>query len=518
MAPVPVPRSHSVAPAPRPTERSLAAIARVTHSRSFDSIEELNAFLNSAEARRLMETLEPATPLARAQELAYDAWEASGPRRYQLARQALGTDPRCSDAWLILAEEERSWSKQRRCFERAVEAAERAAREEGWLEEPEDGEPSSETGEDGERPVGLYRRHIGLRAYVRAWVALARCLEDGGHREKARALYEDLLERDPDDPMGLRYETLLLYHEADDLIALERLLARYEDDITSFLAYERLWLALAQGRDGRRVRGLARKAKKANPHIPASLLRKVTPPKDDHFVPGSEEEAVQYALVARRWWLATPAALRWLAQEAEARQRTASTPVYRIKVTLRGSRPPIWRRFLVRGDASLADLHKTLQIVMGWTDTHLYRFDIGGETYGEPDPDWDIGPPVRDARRVRLGQVLGGEDFRFEYVYDFGDYWEHVLMVERVLPAEEGAFYPVCLGGRGACPPEDCGGIWMYRELREALANPERPDHEEAVERLGPAFDPERFDLDEVNEALRCPPPPIRVPDEEAGP
>ncbi len=127
--PVRVPRSLSVAPAPRMTERILAAMGRGLAERSFDDVDEVNAFFQSPEGQEAIATSRPASALAKAQELAYDAWEADGQERYRLARQALAVDPRCGDAWLILAEEERSWRKQRRCFERAVEATERAAQE-----------------------------------------------------------------------------------------------------------------------------------------------------------------------------------------------------------------------------------------------------------------------------------------------------------------------------------------------------------------------------------------------------
>ncbi len=528
--PFPEPRSYSVAPAPRSTERTLAGIQRVVAERAFADLEELNAFLNSPEGRHAVETSEPTTPLGRAQELAYDAWEATGPRRYQLARQALALDPRCSDAWLILAEEERSWRKQRRCFERAVEAAERAAREEGWLKD-------GDAGDEGEAETpGLYRRHMGLRAYVRARVALARCLAEGGHLAEARALYDDLLRRDHEDPLGLRYEVLPLYHALDDRAALRDLLARYEKEESCFLAWERLWLALAEGEQRRVVTRRARRALKANPHVPDHLLglADAGDPRAPYYSPGSADEAAFYAALARIWWANTPVSLSWLVdhvvekrcqERGAAASEVASAPadraagrrgrrrafsVYQLKVTLRGLRPPIWRRFLVRDDATLAELHQTLQIVMGWTNSHLYRFEIAGADYVDPELfEEDFEPPLRNARRAKLRQVLGGEGFRFRYVYDFGDYWEHDLVVERVLPPEDGTSYPRCLKGRRTCPPEDCGGVWGYQRLLAILADPQHEEREESLRWLAgqgrSPFDPEAFDLETVNEALRHP-------------
>ena len=175
--------------------------------------------------------------------------------------------------------------------------------------------------------------------------------------------------------------------------------------------------------------------------------------------------------------------------------------VYQLKVTLKGSRPPIWRRLLVRADTRLAKLHDILQVAMGWTDDHLHQFEVGGRRIGVPRRDgW---AEVEDERRVRLGEVAPGERARFTYEYDFGDSWEHQIVVEKVRPTEPGAAYPVCLAGRRAGPPEDVGGVWRYEVFQEAIRDPAHPEHDELREWVGGAFDPEAFDLEEVNAALR---------------
>ena len=175
--------------------------------------------------------------------------------------------------------------------------------------------------------------------------------------------------------------------------------------------------------------------------------------------------------------------------------------VYQIKVTLKGSKPPIWRRIQVTSDTTLGKLHRILQVVMGWEDYHLHQFIIGGAYYGEPHPDY--GFEMKDEREVKLNQVVSGEKSRFTYEYDFGDSWEHELLVEKILPLEEGKHYPVCLKGKRACPPEDCGGIWGYYNLLEAIQNPNHPEHEELLEWVGEGFDPEEFDLDGINQVLK---------------
>ena len=112
-----------------------------------------------------------------------------------------------------------------------------------------------------------------------------------------------------------------------------------------------------------------------------------------------------------------------------ATQRVTASPIYQIKVTLAGSKPPIWRRIQVRGDITLGKLHDILQVAMGWEDYHLHQFSVGRTYYGVPHPDF--GFEVRDERRVKLNQIAPGEGFKFVYEYDFGDGWEHILLVEK---------------------------------------------------------------------------------------
>jgi hypothetical protein len=187
-----------------------------------------------------------------------------------------------------------------------------------------------------------------------------------------------------------------------------------------------------------------------------------------------------------------------------APKRTPKADIYQIKVTLEYSKPPIWRRIQVPGDANLRKLHRVLQEVMGWSDYHLHRFIVGEAYYGEPHPDYeDFGFQLRDEKRVKLAQIVPGEKFKFFYEYDFGDGWEHQLLVEKILPPEPGVHYPRCLKGKRACPPEDVGGVWGYDSFLEAIRDPDHPEHDDMLEWIGGEFDPEAFDLDEINAALK---------------
>jgi hypothetical protein len=182
------------------------------------------------------------------------------------------------------------------------------------------------------------------------------------------------------------------------------------------------------------------------------------------------------------------------------RRRTRPLVIYQLKVTLRGSRPPIWRRVQVRSETTLEQLHEILQVSMGWQEGHLHQFVANGVQYGTADSDWGV--DVEDESEATLADVASGVGSRFVYEYDFGDGWEHDLLIEKVLEPQPGADYPVCLTGRRACPPEDVGGIWGYADFLRAMRDPSDPEHDDLVEWIGGAFDPEAFDVADVNAAL----------------
>lgn len=165
--------------------------------------------------------------------------------------------------------------------------------------------------------------------------------------------------------------------------------------------------------------------------------------------------------------------------------------VHQLKATIVGSKPPVWRRVVVPSRISLAESHEILQAAFGWWGYHLHEFEISGRRYGIDDGEgWE---PPEDERRARL-DMLAGAGSSFTYTYDFGDDWRHKVAVEKVTPADPAVTYPACTGGRRACPPEDCGGVWGYENLLAMLADPTHEEHASMLEWVGGTFDPDAFD------------------------
>lgn len=191
-------------------------------------------------------------------------------------------------------------------------------------------------------------------------------------------------------------------------------------------------------------------------------------------------------------------------KERAVRERKPVQPaIYQFKITLKGIRPPIWRRFLIDNQVTFEDLHIIIQIVMGWENYHLFSFDTKDALVQILDDSSEFFPPLReiyDAEDTQIGELITEEKQKCLYTYDFGDDWEHELVLEKVLPIDEKMVVPTCLKGKRACPPEDCGGVYMYNEIQAALKGEGELD-EETKDWLG-EFDPEEFDLEFINGIL----------------
>jgi hypothetical protein len=183
----------------------------------------------------------------------------------------------------------------------------------------------------------------------------------------------------------------------------------------------------------------------------------------------------------------------------------ANTQIYQLKITLKHIKPPIWRKVQVKSNITLNELHLILNAAMGWTCSHLHDFTIDDKNYAVPDPEFDIYKKIIDDKKIKLNKVLIFEKTKFTYTYDFGDDWEHEIILEKILPIEENVKYPICLKGKRNCPPEDCGSIPGYENLCKAMKDPTNPEHEEILEWVGGEYDPEYFDLEDINDAIKDP-------------
>ena len=175
--------------------------------------------------------------------------------------------------------------------------------------------------------------------------------------------------------------------------------------------------------------------------------------------------------------------------------------IYQLKITLKDIRPPIWRRIQVPGLITLHELHLIIQKAMGWWNCHLHQFLIGNVYYLESDPE--TSPEDIDECKAVLSQVVRREKAKFLYEYDFGVDWQHDILAEEIIDPEPDKQYPICCAGKRACPPEDCGSIPGYYNLLEAVRDANHPEHEELLEWVGGEYDPEVFDINEVNHDLQ---------------
>jgi hypothetical protein len=185
----------------------------------------------------------------------------------------------------------------------------------------------------------------------------------------------------------------------------------------------------------------------------------------------------------------------------------SAAPIYQLKIVLLGAEPLIWRQLQVPGNASLGWLHAVIQVAMGWTNSHLHHFLTSDARYTDPRNNEDRfldEEPDRDENKATLMQVAASEGAQFGYEYDFGDSWEHEIIVEKILPPDPAAAKTAhCLDGARACPPEDCGGIFGYVNLLKILKNRKHPEHKDMKAWVGGGFDAGAFDPAHVNLWLR---------------
>jgi hypothetical protein len=179
----------------------------------------------------------------------------------------------------------------------------------------------------------------------------------------------------------------------------------------------------------------------------------------------------------------------------------AQNKIFQFRLSLEGIHPEVWRRVQVPADFTLAQLHRVIQTVMDWQDYHLHEFRVTGRTYGDLESQEEV--PGNDERTVRLRDLGISRGDHIQYVYDFGDDWQHLLELEDVVLSDTDNVAPLCLGGERSAPPEDVGGIPGYEDFLEAMADPSHEEHHNMKSWVGRPFDPAHFSTLEVNKRLR---------------
>lgn len=181
--------------------------------------------------------------------------------------------------------------------------------------------------------------------------------------------------------------------------------------------------------------------------------------------------------------------------------------IIQFKITLKGTQPPIWRRVLVNRKTTFLEFHSIIQIAMGWENDHLFEFQIDNYRIGESDEEFDDftfdDDELLDASTLTLDSKIAYVGEKFDYLYDFGDNWEHKIVVEKFLPVNNKFDYPICINGKLNCPPEDCGGVPGFYYLLDVIGNKQHPEHEEMLEWVGEDYDPEYFDKEKINKMLK---------------
>ncbi len=177
------------------------------------------------------------------------------------------------------------------------------------------------------------------------------------------------------------------------------------------------------------------------------------------------------------------------------------TNILKLRIKIPDIEPEIWREILIENDITFKKLHEIIQLSFGWTNSHLYNFDVNGILFSIPDKEFKNND--LDAKN-KITEFLIEEGQKAHYTYDFGDNWEHEIEIVDVLKKEKGIRYPKCLDGKRNGPPEDCGGIPGYEDVIDALTSKDKSEYEDLLEWLG-NYDPEKFDIDKINKAILNP-------------
>ena len=174
-----------------------------------------------------------------------------------------------------------------------------------------------------------------------------------------------------------------------------------------------------------------------------------------------------------------------------------------LRVELDYTDPVIWRKISVPSDCTLGELHDVIQVAFGWENSHLHEFEFKKRRFSTTDMPDDLigfGDVIEDENSISVGKLLTRKGSKLRYTYDFGDNWTHTIVREEV--DSKGGSLPAVLDGELACPPEDCGGVYGYYQMLDAIDDEEHPDHDHYVEWIGPV-DETSFDAQQANRTLQ---------------
>ncbi len=177
--------------------------------------------------------------------------------------------------------------------------------------------------------------------------------------------------------------------------------------------------------------------------------------------------------------------------------------ILQFRITLNHSKPLIWRRIQVESNATFLELHIAIQLAMGWTNSHLFEFMDREKTFCLPSEENDLFDKEKlNASEERIENYFKEAGDEITYLYDFGDSWEHQVVLEKTVPIQKDMKYPVCVAGAMNCPHEDSGGLHGFYEKLEIIQDEHHPEYREIITWLGKKYDPFLFDMDKVNKQL----------------
>ncbi len=177
--------------------------------------------------------------------------------------------------------------------------------------------------------------------------------------------------------------------------------------------------------------------------------------------------------------------------------------LFQFKVQLKNIKPAICRTIIVPDSTNFFQLHNIIQIAMGWYNCHLFQFFKDRKnSISIPNKQYDY-IQVKDATKIKLKNYFTEIKQTITYEYDFGDGWEHMVTLEKIMPNDRKINYPDCIKGKRNCPPEDCGGPWRYEDFLKAITDKKHPEHKDILEWVGGEFDPEEFVIENINEELK---------------